>query len=415
MFECKVDYLTLSIIPKEKIENVFGFYDFLLSFFGLSEYAYDFIGGRCPHYETKFSYNNIIHIKCPSSARSKKQGFLVEFTGQGIDFYIEHMRKKYPNFDEKNLLSAFFSLAETDFYKCKVTRYDQAVDDISYEKKSSYSLNFDLIKRALKAGEIVSPFHLRKSVHKMEVTFYESGRSTLDIQGETIYLGSRKGTHIRFYDKIAEMKSHKKAYDEKIQHWNRMEMQFMGNNAMAIATKRVSSTPDEFNQYFAECVNDYIRFIDVTENNVTNYHRCKSKKWWSDFIGTVEQSKLVHRKPIKNQCLSSLNWWKNSVAVTYYMLLQCFPEEYLYNEMMDSVSEHHNKRHDLIVDHYKNMDNFNVEDFKGLKYFGLYTSNPKEYLKFRRELKKACIENTKERIKQSIQAGKYKNDIPFAS
>lgn len=406
--ECKVDYLTCSIVPNIQIDNVSGFADFLISFFCLSDLYSDFQQIRCgQYYSTKLIYNNIVIIKIPSPQRSTKQGFLIEFTGQGVDFLIEHIKSKFPDEPLRRILANFLLLGEADIFKCKITRFDLAFDDISFDS-DKYMLNFDDIKESLLSLQVVSPFHLRKAVKKMEITFYEIGTNSLDIKGDTIYIGSRSGTHIRFYDKIAEMTVHNKPFDEKIKHWVRMEFQLMGENAMAAVIKYVHSSSREFNEYISEVVNDYIRFVDVTEKNVSNIHRCKSKKWWSDFVGTITQSKLIHKKPVKNLFLSAVDNAKKTAATTY-SIISCIGLKQFVSLTKEGADEHYNKRHQLIQEDYRNLDSYEAVDLRGIRRYSLYTADAKECLKLRRELKRLCEENNSERIRRAAESGKYKS------
>lgn len=59
------------------------------------------------HAKCVMRYNDI-SIKIPDSFNADVQGFGIEFTGHGIDYYLEVMRKLYPDYTVCNLLAAFF-------------------------------------------------------------------------------------------------------------------------------------------------------------------------------------------------------------------------------------------------------------------------------------------------------------------
>lgn len=385
----KVDWLTLSLIPKTIVEDTFSYYQSIIHFLCLDQFEKDFEefgGGR--FYKNIYRYNNI-SIKIPETLFSDHTGFGIEFTGQGLDFYIDYMRSKFPKYDVRNLLSCFLSLAEDDTLRCRVPRIDIASDDISYEQKKVYSLDLDLIREALSNLEFSSPFAIKSHLKKFEVTFVDSQRAALkNFRGQTIYLGNKKGNvFCRFYDKLAEMDVNKKEYDEKIKHWARMEFVFRNDRAMSVVENLIQLSDEEFSKWYSEVVNHYITFVDVTENNRTNICRCKLKKWWSDFLGVVAKSKLVNKKPTENHYIRFKRYILSKTASGMSAVFECEPVDKVMLEIKEAAEASTTKTHDKIVNDYIALKH-NYDYTKPLKGIDEYSYYVDDYKKFLLELRK---------------------------
>lgn len=380
----KVDWLTLSLIPENTVEDTYSYFKSFVYFLCLDQFENQFeeySGGK--YYKSIYRYNNI-SIKIPYSLLSDHTGFGIEFTGQGIDFYIDYMRSKFPDYDVRNLLSSFLSLAEDDTLRCRVPRIDIASDDISNDVKKTYPLDLNLIKEALSNLEFSSPFAIKKHLKSFEVTFVDSERATLkNFRGQTIYLGNkRSNVFCRFYDKLAEMEVNKKEYDENIKHWARMEFVFRNDRAMSIVENLISLSDDEFSKYYAEVVNHYITFVDVTENNRTNICRCKAKKWWSDFLVVVAKSKLVNKKPAENHYVRFKNYSIKKMSSGLVALFECEPVDKIMLEIKEGAEASSTKTHDNIVNDYialKNGYDY-TKPLKGIEEYSYYVDDFKKFL-----------------------------------
>ena len=413
----KVDWLTLSIIPAY-IVNPYDFFLSLVDFFHLDEFLPQFKqGSGHGFYDYSYSYNNIV-FSIPELFKTDHQGFCISFSGQGIDFYLEHMRKEFPDYSVKKLLSSYFSLAESKECKCNVSRIDIAIDDITYSVTDKALLDMEVIAEAILKSEFTSPFAIKKRLKKYEVSFLDSQRAKLcGLKGDTIYLGSRKSnTYCRIYDKLAETASNETPIDENINHWVRFEMEFKGCNAMTVAEHIVSLEDDLFPLWYAKVVNNYIRFIDITENNISNYSRCPSKKWWFDFIGTVEKQRLYHVKPVENEFDRSLRWQKKSVFPSIAAMLQCMPvQQYLMLVKETMENENSLKRQQRIITDFINADKHSPE-LMGFERYAEYIEDD-EYHNFLLELCRSCDYNRSAAIKKALEkskSGTYTyNDVHF--
>lgn len=395
--EYKFDYLTFTIKPNFEVKNTFAFSDWIIcDFLQMKDHYSDFIPSNASgFYDIKYSFHNI-YVKSPP-LYNLNEGFQVEMTGSGFDYYIEYMKTKKPEFSIRQFFSNICSLCENNYYKINFTRVDIAVDDISYETKDRYLLNFDEIKNAVLNGEVVTRFRYRMAVIGGEIelpldsstpfAIYEKGSTRTKLKGSTVYLGSRKRTHCRFYDKIAELKAHGKEFDENIKHWVRFEMQFCRDNAFALVEKLIELHSDDFNVYLSEVFNNMVRFIDITENNPSNYYRCPSKKWWSDFIGTISKSKLIHKKPTVNHFSRASNWIENNVSATLYSLMQCKTPTEIFSLIKSGAQKHYKQRHVVIQDDYINYGNFDIPKPDGLDVFSLFTEDDDGFRQFLLELR----------------------------
>lgn len=399
----KYDYLRFTIKPNFEIHSVLSFVDFIISgVLGMGDKLYEFQTTNCGgFYDLKFFYHNI-YIKTPP-AYNFKEGFQVELTGEGYDYFIEYRMNKDPSFTERKFYSNLLSLRENDLYTINVTRHDYAIDDISYDEKNHY-LDFNTIKNAVLSGSVVTRFRQRRIIENGEIIacnnnpvdnttefqIYSSGSPSVRFKGSTVYLGSRKKTHVRFYDKIAEMKVHRKEYDENIKHWMRFELQACDDNAMSLITKFVELDPDEFSKYLATVLLDMVRFVDTSKETLqSNYYRCPVVKWWSSFIGTLDKSKLVHKKPKVNKFVKAVNFTIHNTASNAGAIIQAVGLQGYLGYIKQGIEMHYKDDvHGLIIDDYIHKGNFEIEQLHGVDVFSVYFSNDNEYRAFLIEMRK---------------------------
>lgn len=392
----KVDWLTMTLTPKFEVPDCDGFYIDILKYLGLGEYEKLFEKKSGGKYYTKTMRYNDISIKIPDSFNADVQGFCIEFTGHGIDYYIEQMRRLHKEYDVCNLLASFLSLAEGGAFACNISRLDVAIDDISYEKKRYYKLDLGRIERALKRHEFATRLtcktHYGKDLVELTDITYENSKLK-GYSGKTLYIGnSKSNTHIRIYDKLAERKDRGFEVDPKIKHWARFELVYRNKNALAIAEKIVelSGSCGGFEKFMAENINYYIRFVVVKgKPDVSHMCRYSTKRWWLSFVGTVEKSKLVHIKPDRNEFKKKVNWYKRTVAPTVRVILEVVPIDQFLMMTNENSIERETPNHDRILQdfHEAKTDDENV---LGLKRYENYTDN---YITFIAELERNRTKN----------------------
>lgn len=324
-------------------------------------------------------------------------------TGEGYDYYIEYRKSKDPNFTEQSFFADILSLAENDRYKVNPTRLDVAIDDIAYNG-DDYLLDFDTVRRSVLDGELVTRFRHRTIITNGEIIstvdrstpyqIYEKGSTKSKFKGSTIYLGKRDNTHCRFYDKMAEMQVHGKELDEKITHWIRFELQAKNDNAMAIITQFVNLPANEFSPYLSNVLLDMVRFVDPNgETLSSNYYRCPVKSWWSKFLGTVNKSKLVHKKPKVNRYVRAVKHIENNCAATLYALGQVGGVTLIHGLIKSGAEKHYKSSHHQIVDDFIEYGNFEIDPLNGVDKYKLYFADEKEYHSFLVNLRNLRDEN----------------------
>ncbi len=392
----KVDWLTMTLTPKFEVPDCDGFYSDILKYLGLSEYEKLFEKKSGGKYYTKTMRYNDISIKIPDSFNADVQGFCIEFTGHGIDYYIEQMRRLHKDYDVCNLLASFLSLAEGGAFACNISRLDVAIDDISYEEKRYYKLDLGRIERALKRHEFATRLtcktHYGKDLVELTDITYENSKLK-GYSGKTLYIGNLKSnTHIRIYDKLAERKDRGFEVDPKIKHWARFELVYRNKNALAVAEKIVelSGSCGAFEKFMAENINYYIRFVVVNgKPDVSHMCRYSTKRWWLSFVGTVDKAKLVHIKPDRNEFKKKVNWYKRTVAPTVRVILEVVPIDQFLMMTNENSIERETPNHVRILQdfHEAKTDDENV---LGLKRYENYTDN---YITFIAELERNRTKN----------------------
>lgn len=393
----KFDYLRFSIIPQFEIHNRVTFASFIIgSVLGMQDKLFEFETTKCGgFYDFKFYYHNI-YIKVPSED-NQKEGYQVEMTGEGYDYFVEYRKSIDPNFSERQFFSTILSFRELPNYKLNITRLDIAIDDKSYDNK--HYLDFETIRSCILDGSVITRFRHRTVVtdgsvltspdRETDFIIYEKGSKRNKLQGSTIYLGNRSGTHVRFYDKIAEMSAHGKDYDHNLKHWMRFELQACHDNALAIITRFVSLEPDDFSDFLSKILLNMVRFVDISREKLSsNYFRCPVAKWWAEFLGTVTKSKLVHKKPKVNKYNKAVRYVKNNVSATAFALIKCVGFHNFCAILKDGADEHYNeRRHGLIVNDYLTLGNYEIEDLSGVDVYKNYFETDEDFRKFLIEMR----------------------------
>lgn len=316
------------VLTSDYLLKSIGLYDIFPSF-------YD-IGGRM-HYAETFLYENI-RFYIPYPDEFENMGFCVEMTGQGCRFYEDYMRSQYGF--EWSWVSLFKKLKKLVDMGCSVNinRIDFAFDDFDG------LLNMNVIENCARNREYVSLFRSCKKVEEHEkCAFQVNSDFTKFGEGKTVYFGSRKSnTFVRFYDKLVEQKKHFQTDLEQLEklnnisHWVRFEIVFKRAVAIKIISAMIKLNEHSFNEWLAEIINGYLRFIDIDKNNVS---RCTIKKWWIDFLGVVERAKLKCVGISSNAFSRALGWFCHSVAPT----LSAIVSNVGYDELHSLITEFGNR------------------------------------------------------------------------
>ncbi len=393
----KIDYLRFSIIPQFEVHNRLSFISFIIrDVLGMVDKIFDFETSKCGgFYDFKFYYHNI-YIKAPPE-ENLGEGFQVEMTGEGYDYYIQYRKSLRADFTQRQFFATLMALSYNNSYKINFTRLDIAIDDKSCTDKGL--LDFATIRESVLDGAVLTRFRHRTVVYDGEVQtspdrntpyiIYEKGSSRNKFKGSTIYLGSRSHTHCRFYDKIAEMQAHKKEYDPNLKHWMRFEVQLCHDNAAFVITRLVSMEPEAFSKFLSEYLLNLVRFVDNSrEKFASNYYRCPVLSWWSEFLGTVEKARLVHIKPKANRFAKSVKWIKKFVAPSAGAVIKSVGFQNFCGILKEGMEEHYRHQHDMIVDDFLHYGNYELDKLSGVDVYKVYFADDQQFREFLIEMRK---------------------------
>lgn len=342
MIECKPsDYITLTCKPglvKCTVQQMlFKLLDTLL----LDDMYKNFkVVSQNSRYEFIMRYEDI-QIKVPYMSNYKTQGICVEFSGQGVDYYIEYLNHNRSGATLRYALRRFIGLSDRG-YNTQASRFDVAFDE-KYkvgEQVEPY-LNLDRIKTTLKSGLFVTKFRkgepliesgeLKSAVfvavpeecdESVPYRFIQSMNLSSGRIGKTIELGKRKSdSFVRFYDKLAEQEAHGYEVPSDISHWVRFEIEYKHKNANSVMEAYAKFDTDrEFVEYMRGVALDLIRFID---NDRSRKYNCTTCDWWYKFLKHADRAKLVHNKPKFNKYVRAVEGQKRQNAATLAALIKC--------------------------------------------------------------------------------------------
>ena len=335
------DYLAVSIIPDK--DNDISLADLIqtaLDTFYLGDLLDMFIF-KCStrNYEQVLRFEDI-QFKIPYDGNYKKQGIAVEFSGHGLDYYIEYIKSK--NTTLRKVLRRFLALSDKKL-KPNCSRFDFAFDEVCSSSDDKPFLDLDILDDCLQQRRFVTCFRsadpnrhasenksILSDIETFENTSVEdinknSDDSTpcLNVQslnlasgrlGKTIYLGSMQSNcFIRFYDKFAEREKAGEVLPEDLQSWVRAEMVCRRKNAMSVLLEFCSLSESEFVARCAGHFFDKVRFIELDRSRRYN---CSVCSWWSGFLNHAERAKFYHFKPKFNKFLRSKEYQKKQNAAS---------------------------------------------------------------------------------------------------
>lgn len=307
-------------------------------------------------YLERYSMDGIFHICFNGSTEG--MGAHCVMTGEGCRWF--ESQPFFPGW--KEFFTRLLSFPGKGI-AVNVTRFDIAKDD--YDG----ILNLDEIEELLKQGQVVS-----KSRNVLPVCEYNPFKRTkngVEHTGKTLYIGKRaSNTYIRFYDKLAQMKSKYKSYDEnmlancskslqkdikrikELSHWVRFEVEFKDLMAMKIVRSIVDKI--NFSAYFAKCINGFFRFVYRSFSEAENVTRCKVREFWTEFIGTIERSKLSVGKYISRSVETVKCYVSNYQASILEVLRRTIGERELLKIIRMGAKLNDN--------HYKLIDDYEKEN-----------------------------------------------------
>lgn len=380
MIECKVcDYLTVTLLPGDVTCSIRELVDKLLEAFMIED-----LGKLFRPVSQNFMYESIlrygdISLKIPYAFNYKTQGVCLEFSGQGIDYYLEYLRTHRSKADFRLASKRFLGLAGLGF-KTRCSRFDVSMDE-KHNKGDQEEplLDLDVINDTLKSGCFVTKFRkadpkdesceLQSIVFTAEVgkidkvlpyRYIESENLSTGRIGKTILLGKRKSnSFIRFYDKLAEQEAHKFEVPEDLASWIRFEIEFKGSRANSVFVEYAKSNSDhDFVNRIRSISLDMIRFIDFDRSRKYN---CTICSWWYDFLCKAKAAKLVHNKPKYNKFVRAVESKKRQHAASFAAILKCNRQAFI-SIILEGFKKESKSAEAIILD-YEAIKDLDPEEF----------------------------------------------------
>lgn len=281
-----------------------------------------------------------ISLKIPYEHNYTKQGVCIEFSGQGLDYYLEYLQTHYSGADLRFVARRFIGLAKQG-YETHCSRWDIAFDEKhNVNDTDEVLLDLDRIKSLMISGQFVSKFRKGDLSQQSGVVqsavvvcpklydkefpyrFIESMNFSSGRIGNTVELGKRRSSSfVRFYDKLAEQEAHKFDLPPELRSWIRFEIEYKHSNSSSVFEAYAKYDNDrDFIKYMRSCAMDLLRFVDPDHSRKYN---CSTAEWWYEFLDKAHLAKLVHNKPMYNRYIRALESKKRQQAASFTALVMC--------------------------------------------------------------------------------------------
>lgn len=367
--EYMFDYLRFTVKTDVNAVNPYPVdLSFIQSLLGVSDDVFNefqSIGKGSMFYADMLRYFDI-SIGVPFPDTADKMGYMVTMTGSGCRLF-----EKFHNGDVSCWYYLFKRLknAVDDGCAVNICRLDIAFDDKS--EKSFGLLDLNEIERCAANREYVSLFRISENINSVDTSLEFKSRKCRknNYLGHTVEFGNRKSNaFLRFYDKRTQQlmteyggKLENAPDDfQKINHWVRMEFEFKKTVAIKIVNAFLLLGASRFNDWLAELVNTYIRFVDLDDSRS---NRCTVKEWWLNFVGTIEKASLKSGHFSKSDYVSSFKWFERSLAPTLCALLSRLGSEKLI-ELIEvyGSKDRWKAKHERIADNTSPVFDYNLSN-----------------------------------------------------
>lgn len=332
------DWLTLSCITKREDYTVDKLLTEVLVCLHLEDIFSEFVCvGRGRYYASVYRYNDV-SIKIPSEARFFNQGICVEFSGNGLAFYLDFLKTR--GIDFRSVCKAWRAMSVGGLFT-RVTRLDYAVDDVTTTDGSPL-LTLRKIRNCVKNHEFRSRLSMRNDID--EPTYVEPTRSFKNdtLVGDTIRFGHRRSVvSCKFYDKKLEQQKKHLAIPDDVISWVRCEFEFHDSRSMSVFNAFCDFSDPEFASYMSRVINNYICFINPDD---INHSRCSAKRWWTEFLGTAEKQSLTIPK-FKPSTFSGVSAWIDKIAPILVNFIRCVGPRVFMSILKKHISDEPSVRH----------------------------------------------------------------------
>ena len=365
MTKLTLDYLTVSVRPDNYSDGatVDMLVNLLCEIFHLDSYIEKFqLVGRARYYKAVFRYNDI-QIKVCDESRLFTQGICLEMSSNGFAHWVKMLPE---GVSVRDVFREFRALSTCGF-KCNVSRFDVALDDIAYGLDKPL-LHMSTIARKWSEHEFCSRSQANANETKIDFKsqdegFFKVGRQTVNkkrgTMGHTVYFGNRKSSvYVRFYDKKAEQLQQGLSVDENINSWVRCEYEYHNSKAIAVMTLFIENDYADFVQKYKATVMGHLRFINSDDSNRS---RCSTCGWWISFLNTLDGLKFS-TGPVKTvQFRKTAKWLSRSVAPTLWAMMSCLGIEFLTGLQETGRDKIKERQLQLIEDYMDNRDGVDKE------------------------------------------------------
>lgn len=219
-------------------------------------------------YHASYCYDDIRLLE--SSGKNADNGIQLLMSGSGC--------RNYEVFLEANNETWFDFLERALFYGSNIPRFDLAIDDF----KTYFKI--PTLKRMAKKGYTVGSLKLGSGNDSFTLKDGEN-------KGETLNIGTRSSKlFMVFYEKDYEQEQ-KFSFEEELPKWNRYEMRFRQEKAVAVVKELVKT--QRVDEVALSVLNQEIRFVVPPENGMdSNKRRWPIWQPWAWFMKDVKKLKL---------------------------------------------------------------------------------------------------------------------------
>lgn len=219
-------------------------------------------------YHASYCYDDIRILE--SSGKNTENGIQLLMSGAGC--------RNYEIFLEANNETWFDFLERVLFFGANIPRFDLAIDD----KKTYFKI--PTLKRMAKNGYTVGSLKIGSGNDSFALKDGEN-------KGETLNVGTRSSKlFMVFYEKNYEQE-HKFNLEEELPKWNRYEIRFRQEKAVAVVKELVKT--QRVDDVALSVLNQEIRFVVPPETGKdSNKRRWDVWKPWAWFMKDVSKIKL---------------------------------------------------------------------------------------------------------------------------
>lgn len=302
---------------------------------GLSEYVFTLTpGGAAGKYGFRTTYS-FAHINIYCDHWKDENLIMVDMSGQGCRAFDQYSTLSY---------IYLFGLCLWDT-RYNITRLDLAHDD----HEGLLDIN-KIMKESIKRN------YVSKTRKNYKYAHFNGKFEELSV----MYGSKSSDLYIRIYDKAAE-----RGFDKTEKKWVRTEIVLKHSRAEEFLRlylagaevipdlrhpERVPEVKHSLGELFYGILNNYIRFIvpDPKEKNVS---RLKVRKWWQDFIGSIEKIRVYVKKNTDYNLHKLQRYIVDQVGNSIETYLHCVGEDEFWEKILLRQSRLKDKQKKLIQEY----------------------------------------------------------------